>query len=134
MQAQVVHQRKATVPWIPALIVALLVFATVAGVQIALRDRGTSTPAVSAVDGPGVRNVGAHGAARIAAGEDPGVSAQKAAMVEAGVTSLSGIATVVPTFEAGPHPRTKFGGSAGGSGDGRDAALRATITRIEQER
>jgi hypothetical protein len=119
------------------LLAALFVFATVAGVQIALRDRGTNAPAVSVVDdgtGPGVRNVGAHGAARIAAGEDPGVSAQKAAMVEAGVTSLSGIATVVPTFEVGPHPRTKFGGSAGGSGDVRDPALQATITRIEQAR
>jgi hypothetical protein len=137
MQTQVVHQRKATLPWIPMVLAALFVFATVAGVQLALRDRGTSAPVVSVVDNgtsPGVRNVGAHGAARIAAVEEPGVASQKAAMVEAGVTSLSGIATETPAFSGGPHPRTKFGGSEDGSGGGRDAALRATITRIEQAR
>jgi len=92
------------------LLAALFVFATVAGVQIALRDRGASVPAVSAVDDGvvGLRGIGEHGAARIA--------------------------TVVPTFEAGSHPRTKFGGSTDGSSDVRDPALQATITRIEQAR
>jgi hypothetical protein len=136
MQTQVVHQRKTTLPWIPMVLAALFVFGTVAGVQLALRDHG-SAPAVTVVDdgtGPGVRDVGGHGAARIAVGEEPGVGSQKAAMVEAGVTSLAGIATETPAFGGGPHPRTKFGGSADGSGSGREAALRATITRIEQAR
>jgi hypothetical protein len=136
MQAQVVHQRKATLPLLPMLLAALFVFATVAAVQIALRDRGTNAPAVSVVDdgtGPGVRDIGGHGAARIAVGEEPGVAAQKAAMVEAGVTSLSGFATDTLVGTGGPHPRTKFAGSEG-SGGGRDQALRATITRIEQAR
>jgi hypothetical protein len=125
MQAQVVHQRKATLPWIPMLIAALVVFATVAGVQLALRDRG-SAPAVTVVDdgtGPGVRDMGGHGAARISAGEDVAAASQKAAMVEAGVTSISGIrgATDVVSGSGGPHPRTKFGArvdTSGGASDG----------------
>jgi hypothetical protein len=116
MQAQVVHQRKATLPWIPMLIAALVVFATVAGVQLALRDRG-SAPAVTVVDdgtGPGVRDIGGHGAARISAGEDIAAASQKAAMVDAGVTSISGVrgVTDVLPWSGGPHPRTKFGAGA----------------------
>jgi len=136
MQTQVVHQRKATLPWIPMLLAALVVFATVAGVQLALRDRG-SAPTVTVVDdvtGPGVRDVGGHGAARIPAGEDAAAASQKAAMVEGGVTSLSGIVSETSGFVGGPHPRTKFGGSGDGSSTGRDPALQATIARIEQAR
>jgi len=138
MQTQVVHQPKATVPWIPALVAALLVFATAAGVQIALRDRGaTVLTSVDDVTGPGVRDFGPHGAARIPAGEENAAATQKAAMVQAGVTSVGGSVAVpigasagaarqkagmveagvtglsdpgeVQTASGGPHPRTKFG-------------------------
>jgi hypothetical protein len=114
MQAQVVHQRKATLPLLPMLLAALFVFATVVAVQIAIRDRGTNAPAVSTVDSGAI---------------------QKAAMVEAGITSLSGVATQIIEGTGGPHPRTKFAAAEGsGDGGGRDQALRATMTRIEQAR
>jgi hypothetical protein len=142
MQAQVVHQRKATLPWLPMLLAALFVFATVAAAQIVLRDRGTNAPAVSTVDDGaiqkagmvegGVTSVGWHGSAPIK-GEGTAVSNQKAGMAEAGVTNVSGIASEPIEGAGGPHPRTKFAASAGSDG-GRDAALRATITRIEQAR
>ena len=138
MQAQVVHQRKATLPLLPMLLAALFVFATVVAVQIVIRDRGTNAPAVSTVDdgtGPGVRDIGGHGAARPGAVEEPGVASQKAAMVDAGITSLSGVATQIIEGTGGPHPRTKFAAAEGsGDGGGRDQALRATTTRIEQAR
>jgi hypothetical protein len=133
MQAQVVHHRRATLPWIPMLLAALIVFATVAGVQIALRGRGTSIPAVSTVDDSGGRSIGPHGAARIDSDTskvwlDPTVAAREGRGF--------GVAYVDPAAEgaaAGPHPRTKFGGSVS-DGTGRDPALRVTITRIEQAR
>ena len=125
MQTQVVHQRKATLPWIPMLIAALVVFATVAGVQLVLRDRG-SAPTVTVVDdgnGPGVRDIGGHGAARIPVGEDAPAASQKAAMVEAGVTSISGLGATdpAPMESGGPHPRTKFATGGSGSGEGIEA-------------
>jgi hypothetical protein len=136
MQAQVVHHRKATLPWIPMLLAALFVFATVAAVQVALSHRGS--PVVTSVDsvtGPGVREVGPQGAARIAGGEDNAAAAQKAGMVEAGVTSVGGsVGGPWADFTASwAHHRTTFGGPSEGSG-GRDPALQATITRIEQAR
>jgi hypothetical protein len=142
MQAQVVHQRKATLPLLPMLLAALFVFATLAGAQLVLRDRDANAPAVSTVDGgaiqkagmveAGVTSVGWHGSARIK-GEGTGVSNQKAGMAEAGVTNVSGITSGSAEITGGPHPRTKFAGSEG-SGGGRDQALRATVTRIEQAR
>jgi hypothetical protein len=143
MQAQVVHQRKATLPLLPMLLAALFVFATVAAVQIAIRDRGTNAPEVSTVDSgaiqkagmveAGVTSVGGHGAARIK-GEGTGVSNQKAGMAEAGITNVSGMTSGSLAGTGGPHPRTKFAGSAeSGSGDPNEA-LQATIDRIEQAR
>ena len=143
MQAQVVHQRKATLPLLPMLLAALFVFATVAAVQIAIRDRGTNAPAVSVVDSgaiqkagmveAGVTSVGGHGAARIK-GESTGVSNQKAGMAEAGITNVSGVSSGSLEGTGGPHPRTKYAASEASGGGGRDQALRATITRIEQAR
>jgi hypothetical protein len=125
MQAQVVHQRKQTLPWIPMLVAALLVAATAIGIQAALRDNGAVTaPSITSVEGSGVRDMGPHGAARIPSGEDKAVSLQKAGMVDAGYTNVSGI----QVDTSGTHPRTKFGGS---SEDG-DFALR--IHRIGLER
>lgn len=122
MQTQVVHQPRATIQWIPALIAALLLFATVAGVQIAFRDRGTVAAPAS-----------------VSSADDGAL--QKAQMAAAGVTNVSGVEGVRAATDpavvgalGGSHPRTKFGSSEGGSGAGRDAALRATITRIEQAR
>jgi hypothetical protein len=139
MQTQVVHQRKQELPWIPILVAGLLVAATAAGVQVALRDRGTTVtpPAITSVD--------------------QGANLQKAGMTEAGVGNLSGStgatsdgwvdpATAaregggvasVGAFEgqiSGPHARVKYGAPEGGSAGSRDPALQATITRIEQAR
>ena len=133
MQAQVVHQRKATLPLLPMLLAALFVFATVLAAQIAIRDRGMNSPAVSTVDDSGGRNIGPHGAARIDSGTskvwlDPTVAAREGRGF--------GVAYVDPAAEAAsaaPHPRTKFGGW-GSDSTGRDPALRMTITRIEQAR
>jgi hypothetical protein len=68
---------------------------------------------------------------------DREADAQKAGMVEAGYTNVSGIkaSTVGASKTSGLHPRTKFGGSVGGnSTEGRDAALQALITRIQLQR
>jgi hypothetical protein len=119
MQTQVVHQRKAYVPWIPMLVAALLVAGSALTIQLALRDRGTT------VTPPSITTV------------DQGANLQKAAMAEAGITGV-GIAphhvaisgTDVPTV-SGPHPRVKF---AAPKAVPRDDALEATITRIEQAR
>jgi hypothetical protein len=101
MQAQVVHQRKQNLPWIPMIVAALVVAATALGVQSALRDRGTTVgPPVTSIDqganlqqteitDAGVRSIGGHGPARITTGEDPKVSSQ-AGMVEVGITSVGG--------------------------------------------
>jgi hypothetical protein len=90
MQAQVVHQRKQGLPWIPMIVAALLVAATALGVQAALRDRGTTVgPPVTTIDqgilDPGVRSIGGHGAARITTGEGRAVSSQTAGVGIAGV-------------------------------------------------
>jgi hypothetical protein len=150
MQTQVVHRRKQTLPWIPMLVAAVLVAATTLGIQAALRDRGTVTaPTITSVEGPGVRGIGAHGAARIPFDESKDIALQKAAMVEAGITSVAGVRGdpvsvpdaqtaaregggygVTRTATGEPHPRTKFGGST----EDRDLALRATIHRIALER
>jgi negative regulator of sigma E activity len=102
MQAQVVHQRKQNLPWIPMIVAALVVAATALGVQSATRDRGTTVgPPVASIDqganlqqtqitDAGVRSIGGHGPARITTGEDPKVSSQKAGMVEGGITSVGG--------------------------------------------
>jgi len=130
MQAQVVHHRKQTLPWIPMIVAALLVAATAIGVQAALRDRGTATvPSITSIEGPGVRGIGPHGSVRV--GSDLGAkeSMQKVGMVEAGVTNISGVVYRPQPATGGPHPRTKFAGSAG-----RDPALKTTIDRIEQAR
>src|SRR5262245_21683854 len=130
MQAQVVHHRKQTLPWIPMLVAALLVAATAIGIQAALRDRGTATvPSITSVEGPGVRGIGPHGSVRVTTDVGAKESMQKVGMVEAGVTNISGVVYRSQQATGGAHPRTKFAGSSG-----RDPALKATIARIEQAR
>ena len=124
MQTQVVHQRKATIPWLPALIAALLVGGIVLTAQLAIDRVWTTAPAVTVVPGNGTT-------------VDREADAQKAGMAEAGYTNISGVkASMVGAAQpSGPHPRTKFGGSAGGgSVEGRDEALQALITRIQLQR
>jgi hypothetical protein len=124
MQAQVVHQRKASIPWLPALIAALVVGGIVLTAQLAIDRTGTTAPAITVAPGT-VTTV------------DREADAQKAGMVEAGYTNVSGIeaSTVGATKTSGTHPRTKFGGSAGeNSTEGRDAALQALITRIQLQK
>ncbi len=124
MQTQVVHQRKATIPWLPALIAALLVGGIVLTAQLAIDRAGTTAPAITVVPGN-------------ATTVDREADAQKAGMAEAGYTNISGVdaSTVGGTKTSGPHPRTKFGGATGGgSVEGRDAALKALITRIQLQR
>ena len=124
MQTQVVHQRKATIPWLPALIAALLVGGIVLTAQLAIDRAETTTPAITVVPGN-------------ATTVDREADAQKAGMAEAGYTNISGVkaSTVGVAETSGPHPRTKFGGSTGGgSVGGRDAALQALITRVQLQR
>jgi hypothetical protein len=124
MQAQVIQQRKPSIPWLPALIAALVVGGIVLTAQLAIDRTGTTAPAITVVPGT-------------ATTVDREADAQKAGMVEAGYTNVSGIqaSTVGATKTSGLHPRTKFGGPVGGdSVDGRDAALRALITRIQLQR
>jgi hypothetical protein len=121
MQAQVVHQRKVSIPWLPALIAALVVGGIVLTAQLAIDRTGTTAPAITVVPGT-------------ATTVDREADAQKAGMVEAGYMNVSGIeaSTVGASKSSGLHPRTKFGGSVGGnSTEGRDAALQALITRIQ---
>src|SRR6476660_8409081 len=121
MQAQVVHQRKLSIPWLPVLIAALVVGGIILTAQLAIDRTGTTAPAITVV--PGTLST-----------VDREANTQKAGMVEAGYTNVSGIeaSTVGATKTSGLHPRTKFGGSVGGdSVDGRDAALKAPITRIQ---
>lgn len=120
MQTQVVHQRKATIPWLPALIAALVVGGIVLTAQLAIDRAGTNAPAITVVPGN-------------AATVDREADAQKARMAEAGYTNISGVeaSTVGAAGASGPHPRTKFGGGSVGS---RDAALQALITRIQLQR
>jgi hypothetical protein len=134
MQAQVVHQHRATIPWAAVVLTCLLAIASVLAIQLAMHDRGATVtpPSVSVVD---------HGA-----------DLQKAGMSEAGIRNVSGTtgatagewvdpmtavreggATGIASVElspgsGGPHPRVKFGG--GESEAARDAALKATITRL----
>jgi hypothetical protein len=123
MQTQVVHQRKATIPWLPALIAALLVGGIVLTAQLAIDRAGTTAPAITVVPGN-------------ATAVDREADAQKAGMAGAGYTNISGVeASTVGAATSGPHPRTKFGGSTGeGTVGGRDAALQALITRIQLQR
>ena len=124
MQTQVVHQRKVSIPWLPALIAALVVGGIVLAAQLAIDRTGTNTPAITVVPGT-VTTI------------DREADAQKAGMVEAGYTNVSGIEapTVGASKTSGLHPRTKFSGSVGGnSTEGRDAALQALITRIQLQR
>ncbi len=124
MQTQVVHQRKASIPWLPALIAALLVGGIVLTAQLAIDRAGTTAPAITVVPGN-------------ATTVDREADAQKAGIAEAGYTNISGVdaSTVGGTQTSGPHPRTKFGGATGGeSVEGRDAALQALITRIQLQR
>ncbi len=51
MQTQVVHQRKASIPWLPALIAALLVGGIVLTAQLAIDRAGTTAPAITVVPG-----------------------------------------------------------------------------------
>jgi hypothetical protein len=134
MQTQVVHQHRATIPWAAVVLTCLLAVASVLAIQLAMRDRGATVtpPPVSAVD--------------------RGADIQKAGMSEAGISNVSGIAgarvgewvdpmtavreggaTGVTTVEigsggGGPYPRVKFSGDE--SEAARDAALKATITRL----
>ena len=124
MQTQVVHQRKVSIPWLPALIAALVVAGIVLTAQLAIDRAGTTAPAINVAPGT-VTTV------------DREADAQKAGMVEAGYTNISGVdvSTVGAGGTSGPHPRTKFGGSAGaGSVENRDAALQALVTRIQLQR
>ena len=124
MQAQVVHQRKVSIPWLPALIAALVVGGIVLTAQLAIDRAGTTAPAITVVP-------------QTATTVDREADAQKAGMVEAGYTNVSGIeaSTVGASKTSGTHPRTKFGASVGGnSAEGRDAALQALITRIQLQR
>jgi hypothetical protein len=124
MQTQVVHQRKVSIPWLPAAIAALVVAGIVLTAQLAIDRAGTTAPAISVAPGA-------------ATTVDREADAQKAGMVEAGYTNISGVdvSTVGAEGISGPHPRTKFGGSAGaGSVENRDAALQALVTRIQLQR
>ena len=124
MQTQVVHQRKATIPWLPALIAALLVGGIVLTAQLAIDRAGTTASPITVVPGN-------------ATSVDREADAQKAGMTEAGYTNISGVkaSTVGAAKTSGPHPRTKFAGSTGGGSVGsRDAALQALITRIQLQR
>ena len=124
MQTQVVHQRKASIPWLPALIAALLVGGIVLTAQLAIDRAGTTAPAITVAP---VTTTTA----------DREVDAQKAGMAAAGYTNISGIdaSRVSGGQSSGPHPRTKFGRSGGGGTlESRDAALQASITRIQIER
>ena len=78
MQTQVVHQRKVSIPWLPALIAALVVGGIVLTAQLAIDRTGTNTPAITVVPGT-VTTI------------DREADAQKAGMVEAGYTNVSGI-------------------------------------------
>src|SRR5438445_11244604 len=116
MQTQVVHQRKASIPWLPALIAALLVGGIVLTAQLAVDRAGTTAPAITVVPGN-------------ATTVDREADAQKAGMAEAGYTNISGVKASTVAAAEPSHPRTKFGGSTGaGSVGGRDAALQALIT------
>jgi len=124
MQTQVIHQRKASVPWFPALVAALVVAGIVLTAQLAIDRAGTTAPAITVAP---VTTTTA----------DREVDAQKAGMVAAGYTNISGIdaSRVGGGQSSGPHPRTKFGRSGGGGTlESRDAALQASITRIQIER
>jgi hypothetical protein len=124
MQTQVVHQRKVSIPWLPALIAALVVGGIVLTAQLAIDRTGTTAPEITVV--PGTTTT-----------VDREANAQKAGMVEAGYMNVSGIeaSTVGASKTSGLHPRTKFGGSVGGNSiEGRDAALQALITRIQLQR
>jgi len=125
MQTQVVHQNRPTIAWAPILVICLLAIASVFAIELATREKGTpvTAPAISSVD--------------------RGADVQKAGMSEGGVRNVSGtvlreggaagIATIGrhPAV-GGPHPRVKFGAQ---SVEGpRDAALQATITRIQHAR
>jgi hypothetical protein len=119
MQTQVVHQRKVYLPWIPMLVAALLVAGSALGIQLALRDRGTT------VTPPSIATV------------DQGANQQKADMTAAGITGVgvaphhgAVIGTDIPAL-SGPHPRVKFSEPETVP---RDEALNATITRIQQAR
>jgi hypothetical protein len=124
MQTQVVHQRKASIPWLPALIAALVVAGIALTAQLAIDRAGTTAPAITVAPGT-------------ATTVDREADAQKPGMVGAGYTNISGVdaSAVGAGGTSGPHPRTKFGGSAGGgSVEGRDAALQALVTRIQLQR
>ena len=127
MQTQVVHQQKATIPWISILVICLIAVGSVFAIGLATHERGTTvtTPTISSVD--------------------LGADRQKAAMSAAGIHNLSGTDATTASREGGasgvagvspgggaPHSGVKFGGQ---SDQGtRDAALQATVTRLEQER
>jgi hypothetical protein len=98
MQAQVVHQRKQSIPWFLIIVAALLVAATTLGVQSALRDRGsTVAPTPVVVD-----------------------------------WSVNGIAG--PTHGMHRPADVQTRDRTAPQATGRDPALKATITRIEQAR
>src|SRR5439155_23318618 len=71
MQAQAVHQRKASVPWLPASIAALVLAGIVLTAQLAIDRVGTTAPAITIAPGTATK---AHRQA----------DAQKAGTVEAG--------------------------------------------------
>jgi hypothetical protein len=113
MQTQVVHQEKRSTPWATLILAALLVAATALGVQWVLQDRGTTvgpTPVVIdtsvGVAGPTHgRHLPTHVQSRGATGAPD--------LGEAAVEARGWTAPQVT---------------------GRDPALKATITRIEQAR
>jgi hypothetical protein len=134
MQTQVVHQHRATIPWAAVVLTCLLAVASVLAIQLAMRDRGATVtpPSVSAVDRgadlqkagmseAGINNVSGTVGATVGEWVDP-----MTAIREGGA---SGVGTVELSPASGPHPRVKFGGDE--SEAVRDAALKATITRLQ---
>jgi hypothetical protein len=116
MQAQVVHQRKQNLPWIPMIVAALLVAATALGVQSALRDRGTTVGPTPIVVDMSVNGI-------------------------AGPTHGMHRPTDVPSRDAIAEPGLGKGavgvqarGWTAPQAAGRDPAFKPTITQIEQAR
>jgi hypothetical protein len=116
MQTQVVHQRKQSLPWIPMIVAALLVAATAFGVQSALRDRGTTVGPAPVVVDTSVNGI---------AGPTHGMH-RPADVKSGGATGSSGLGEAAVDV----HAREWTAPQA----TGRDPALKATITRIEQAR
>jgi hypothetical protein len=104
MQTQVVHQGKASIPWLPALIAALLVAGIVVTAQLAIDRPGTTAPAVAVA--PGTTTLSGVTASTVGAPKTSGPH---------------------PRTKFG-------GSTRGGSVGSHDPALQALITRIQLQR